>query len=461
MRKLIVIALRCGARSSPPSACSSATTTTPAATPAAEAAICGVASRPKLRTPAEAVTSPSRPRAAARALGRAQQVVQTASLALSVPRERVRRHDPAGPHDRDRRGRLRRQLERVAGEDRQRLVRGSHRRPRPRARLRDRARPRSSRSGRRERAGDPTDVTAEYVDLQSRIRHLEAVERQLLGLLEQAETVSSALAVQSEAQRVQLQLEQARGRLRYLEDQVAYATISLELGERGPRRPRRRRRAWGIVDAWRDGAAGLRHGGRLDLRRRGHDRAASSCSSLSRLRRRLAGARCRSPASARLRRASRRARVGIVQATNRREGRMAKKKKAKETDTGAGPAVASAGEDAVHAPRRGAGQERARHRGARQGRVREGQGRREGAKRALGQVGLAAADEIKDLRKHIERLEKRLAKLEADAPSPAPKPSRQRRSPGRDEAARAKAVTAAPKPSRPTATRPAPKKPAG
>lgn len=34
------------------------------------------------------------------------------------------------------------------------------------------------------------------------------------------------------------------------------------------------------------------------------------------------------------------------------------------------------------------------------------------SRRALGQAGLAAADELKDLRKHVERLEKRLAKLE-------------------------------------------------
>jgi hypothetical protein len=34
------------------------------------------------------------------------------------------------------------------------------------------------------------------------------------------------------------------------------------------------------------------------------------------------------------------------------------------------------------------------------------------SRRALGQVGLAAADELKDLRAQIERLEKRLAKLE-------------------------------------------------
>jgi hypothetical protein len=35
-----------------------------------------------------------------------------------------------------------------------------------------------------------------------------------------------------------------------------------------------------------------------------------------------------------------------------------------------------------------------------------------GARRTLSQVGLAAADELKDLRKQIERLEKRLARLE-------------------------------------------------
>jgi septal ring factor EnvC (AmiA/AmiB activator) len=35
-----------------------------------------------------------------------------------------------------------------------------------------------------------------------------------------------------------------------------------------------------------------------------------------------------------------------------------------------------------------------------------------GARRTLSQVGLAAADEIKDLRKQMERLERRLARLE-------------------------------------------------
>ena len=104
-----------------------------------------------------------------------------------------------------------------------------------------------------------SDVSQELVDLQARIRHLEAVETQLLGFLEQADSVSSALTVQSELNRVQLELEQARGRLVYLDDQVAFATISLEVRERqvavagagddgGP---------WGIVDAWRAAGTGF------------------------------------------------------------------------------------------------------------------------------------------------------------------------------------------------------------
>jgi hypothetical protein len=43
-------------------------------------------------------------------------------------------------------------------------------------------------------------------------------------------------------------------------------------------------------------------------------------------------------------------------------------------------------------------------------------------RKAMGQVGVAAADELKDLRKHIEQLEKRLAKLEGTAAKPKPKP---------------------------------------
>ena len=92
------------------------------------------------------------------------------------------------------------------------------------------------------------DVSQEFVDLHARIRQLEAVEAQLLELLDRANDVPAALAVQSQLSQVQLDLEQARGRLNYLEDQVTYATISLSLHEAGVVAPRGG--GFSIVDAW-------------------------------------------------------------------------------------------------------------------------------------------------------------------------------------------------------------------
>jgi hypothetical protein len=99
---------------------------------------------------------------------------------------------------------------------------------------------------------------------------------------------------------------------------------------------------------------------------------------------------------------------------------MAKKKKAKEADAGTLGRLSKAGEDALTRLVEELGKnERVTDAVAR---AMSAKGKLdEGAKRAVGGVGLAAAEELKDLRKHIERLEKRLAKLEADA-KPATKP---------------------------------------
>jgi polyhydroxyalkanoate synthesis regulator phasin len=58
------------------------------------------------------------------------------------------------------------------------------------------------------------------------------------------------------------------------------------------------------------------------------------------------------------------------------------------------------------------------------GKAMEAKGRiDQSARGALAQVGLAAADELKDLRKQIERLERRLAKLETSDQKTASKPT--------------------------------------
>jgi hypothetical protein len=52
------------------------------------------------------------------------------------------------------------------------------------------------------------------------------------------------------------------------------------------------------------------------------------------------------------------------------------------------------------------------------GKANEAKGRLDDAtRRALGQAGVAAAEELKDLRTQLEKLEKRLAKLEGEGPA--------------------------------------------
>jgi hypothetical protein len=73
------------------------------------------------------------------------------------------------------------------------------------------------------------DVTDQYVDLESRLRHLEAEEAQLLEFLKQAEDTEAVLAVYDHLSETQAEIEQVKGRMAYLEKLSAMATITVEL----------------------------------------------------------------------------------------------------------------------------------------------------------------------------------------------------------------------------------------
>jgi hypothetical protein len=108
----------------------------------------------------------------------------------------------------------------------------------------------------REESG--SDVSLQYVDLEARAKHLEAVERQLLGFLDETKTVGDALVVQQQLNDVQLQLEEVRGQLRYLDDQTSFATISLQIAERGvPVAKPGDDSGWSLADAWHAAANGF------------------------------------------------------------------------------------------------------------------------------------------------------------------------------------------------------------
>src|SRR5690606_30811815 len=78
------------------------------------------------------------------------------------------------------------------------------------------------------------DVTAQYTDLESRIRVLEEMQIQLKALLEQAKTVEQALEIRRALDAITLELELARGQMRELAKSIAFSTLILRFVERGP-----------------------------------------------------------------------------------------------------------------------------------------------------------------------------------------------------------------------------------
>lgn len=73
------------------------------------------------------------------------------------------------------------------------------------------------------------DVTEEFVDLESRMRNLDATRTRLLDLLAKATRVEDALQVNQALTDVQGQIEQIQGRMKYLSQSAAFSTISADL----------------------------------------------------------------------------------------------------------------------------------------------------------------------------------------------------------------------------------------
>ena len=73
------------------------------------------------------------------------------------------------------------------------------------------------------------DVTADYVDTESRIRNLERTREALTRLLEQAVDIEDALNVQRELTQVQEQIEVQQGRLNFLAETSAFSLVNVHL----------------------------------------------------------------------------------------------------------------------------------------------------------------------------------------------------------------------------------------
>jgi hypothetical protein len=77
------------------------------------------------------------------------------------------------------------------------------------------------------------EVTQEYVDLGSQLRNFEATESELRELMtavrEHSRKASEVLEMSQQLTAIRGQIEQARGRMRYLEQMTSYATVNVEL----------------------------------------------------------------------------------------------------------------------------------------------------------------------------------------------------------------------------------------
>lgn len=77
------------------------------------------------------------------------------------------------------------------------------------------------------------DVTEEYVDLESTLKSKRVVEARLLEFMKQAKKTEDLLKISADLAQVQGELEAVTGKMKYLENQTAFATVSLHLIQNG------------------------------------------------------------------------------------------------------------------------------------------------------------------------------------------------------------------------------------
>ena len=73
------------------------------------------------------------------------------------------------------------------------------------------------------------DVTSVYVDLQSQLKAKQAAEEKLLEFLDEATETEGVLAVYTELQRIQSEIELLKGQIKYYDESVALSAVSVRL----------------------------------------------------------------------------------------------------------------------------------------------------------------------------------------------------------------------------------------
>jgi len=78
------------------------------------------------------------------------------------------------------------------------------------------------------------DVTAQYVDVQSRLTNAQAQETQLLAIMAKAVKIEDILNVRLQLDNVQMQIEEYKGQIRLMDNQVGFSTVMITITQPTP-----------------------------------------------------------------------------------------------------------------------------------------------------------------------------------------------------------------------------------
>jgi hypothetical protein len=73
------------------------------------------------------------------------------------------------------------------------------------------------------------DVTSSYIDLKARLGNLATQRHVLLRLMDQASSIADTIRVEDKLTGVELEMEQIKGRLRYIDSQTTFGTITTRI----------------------------------------------------------------------------------------------------------------------------------------------------------------------------------------------------------------------------------------
>jgi hypothetical protein len=101
------------------------------------------------------------------------------------------------------------------------------------------------------------DVSAQYVDLQARLKNAEAQRDAMLALLGQARTVPDIIAVQTQLGTITAQVEQLKGQIAYYDHATSFSTLAVSVHEAAVALKPANSDSWGLSTALLQGLHGF------------------------------------------------------------------------------------------------------------------------------------------------------------------------------------------------------------